>query len=200
MTDTTVQLSRLGAKQKIGYAPAMDNSVSDERLMLEYGKGTAQAFDVLYDRHRGPLYRYVIRRISNRETANELYQDIWERVIKSRKKYKPKAKFTTWLYQIAHNRIIDQYRKQKPETDIEQTTLIDPSDDMTESIHQQQSQQRLQQAIERLPEEQRDTLLLRMEACFDLNQIAEITGVSYEAAKSRLRYAVNKLKQEMAGD
>src|SRR5688572_26973234 len=83
---------------------------SDETLMLAYAGGDAGAFEALYRKHRGPLYRFVLRSVKGRGEAEELFQDIWMRVIEARARYAPAAKFTTWLYTIAHNRLVDHWR------------------------------------------------------------------------------------------
>ena len=87
---------------------------SDEALMLEYRDGNADAFEALYARHKGGLFRYCLRHCRERGAAEETFQDVWIRVIGARQRYEPRAKFTTWLYRIAHNRVIDHYRSDKP--------------------------------------------------------------------------------------
>jgi RNA polymerase sigma-70 factor (ECF subfamily) len=79
--------------------------------MLEYRDGTAAAFEALYARHKAPLFRFVLRSVRERGQAEELHQDIWMRVIEARSRYEPQARFTTWLYTIAHNRLVDHWRK-----------------------------------------------------------------------------------------
>jgi RNA polymerase sigma-70 factor (ECF subfamily) len=73
----------------------------DEELMLAYRQGDAGAFEALYARHKGPVYRFVLRAVKERALAEELYQEIWMRVIEARARYAVQAKFTTWLYTIA---------------------------------------------------------------------------------------------------
>src|SRR5260221_9358711 len=85
---------------------------SDEELMLAYRDGNPGAFDTLYARHKGGLFRYVLRGVKLRAVAEELYQEIWIRVIEARQRYAPSARFATWLYTIAHNRLVD-HRRQK---------------------------------------------------------------------------------------
>src|SRR5258708_20247417 len=85
-------------------------SASDEQLMLAYAGGDAAAFETLYARHKGPLFRFVLRSVKARGEAEELFQDVWMRAIEARARYAPQAKFTTWLYTIAHNRIVDHWR------------------------------------------------------------------------------------------
>src|SRR5258705_7391784 len=86
---------------------------ADEELMAAYRDGNAAAFDALYERHRGPLFRYVLRGVKLRAVAEELYQEIWIRVIEARRRYSPTARFTTWLYTIAHNRLVDHWRRKE---------------------------------------------------------------------------------------
>src|SRR4051812_29685655 len=83
---------------------------ADEQLMLDYAAGDAAAFDALYARHKGTLYRFVRRSVMENAQADELFQDVWMRVIEARIRYSPQARFTTWLYAIAHNRIVDHWR------------------------------------------------------------------------------------------
>jgi RNA polymerase sigma-70 factor (ECF subfamily) len=146
---------------------------SDEALMLQYRDGDATAFDLLYARHKGALFRYCLRHCRERSTAEETFQDVWMRVIGARRRYEPRAKFTTWLYRIAHNRVIDGYRSDNP-------GRFQPLDDDGE--------------IGALPAAERDVFLLHEEAGLGLDAIAEVSGVGRETAKSRLRYALSKLR------
>src|SRR6476619_6802340 len=83
---------------------------TDEQLMLAYAGGDAAAFEALYSRHKGPLFRFVLRSVKAHAQAEELFQEIWMRAIEARERYRPEAKFTTWLYTIAHNRLVDHWR------------------------------------------------------------------------------------------
>src|SRR4051794_36487776 len=83
---------------------------SDEQLMLAYAGGDRAAFEVLYSRHKGPLYRFVLRSVKGRGEAEELFQDVWMRVVEAAGRYTPQAKFTTWLYTVAHHRLVDHWR------------------------------------------------------------------------------------------
>src|SRR5689334_14520654 len=84
---------------------------ADEDLRLAYRDGYAAAFETLYAKHRGRLYRFVLRGVKSRAVAEELYQEVWIRVIEARERYEPQAKFTTWLYTIAHHQLIDHWKK-----------------------------------------------------------------------------------------
>src|ERR1700686_5215753 len=85
-------------------------AAADEELMLAYAGGDAAAFETLYAKHKGPLYRFVLRSVKAPAEAEELFQDVWMRAIEARGRYSPQAKFSTWLYTIAHNRLVDHWR------------------------------------------------------------------------------------------
>src|SRR6188768_4591689 len=88
-----------------------DAETSDEQLMMAYRDGDASAFDTLYRRHKGPVYRYMLRQCRDAGVADELFQDVWMNLIRARESYTVQAKFTTYIYKLAHNRLIDHYRK-----------------------------------------------------------------------------------------
>jgi len=184
----------LGALIRISYAAFM-REFTDEQLMQRYANGDAKAFDRLYDRHRGPLYRYFNRQVPDAATANDLYQGTWEKIIKSRRKYRAAAPFTAWMYQIAHNHLVDHYRRTRPADPMETDTFADDHASPTQDLIAGEQREQLRMGIISLPAEQRETLLLQLETGLKLEDIAKVTGVSKETVKSRLRYAVNKLKQ-----
>lgn len=161
--------------------------------MLAYQAGDAAAFDRLYQRHRGPLYRFLLRGCSNRAQAEDMFQDVWMSVIKASSSYQPRARFSTWLYRIAHNRLVDGYRQHKLTTEIDDEladTQAGP-----EAIHSNHElAARLTRAIASLPLEQRTAFLLQEERALLLEEIATVTGVGRETVKSRLRYALHKLQ------
>ncbi|HKC43668.1 MAG TPA: RNA polymerase sigma factor [Burkholderiales bacterium] len=180
----------------------MTSGPSDEELMLAYGAGDAAAFDALYARHRGAVFRYLRRQAGNAAIAEEIFQDVWLRVIDARASYAPRAKFTTWLFTIAHNRLMDHFRANA------RAALVsyddDPIDDVAadtprpdESLARKQDAGRLLAAIEALPAAQREAFLLQQEGELSLEEIAAVTGVNRETAKSRLRYAMGKLRAEL---
>jgi RNA polymerase sigma-70 factor (ECF subfamily) len=170
---------------------------SDEELMLAYRDGNAGAFDVLYARHRGPLFRYVLRGVKQRAIAEELYQEIWIRVVEARRRYAHSARFTTWLYTIAHNRLIDHWRRKElsavpAEGEEEAAAGLDA--DPAEQAAANQALARFAKALAELPHAQREAFLLHEEASLTAPEIAAVTGSEPEAVKSRLRYAIAKLK------
>jgi RNA polymerase sigma-70 factor (ECF subfamily) len=170
--------------------------VPDEKLMLAYRGGDAGAFERLYARHRGGLFRFVLRSVPQRATAEELFQEIWIRVIEARERYVAKARFTTWLYTIAHNRLIDHWRQRGLSLvgAEEGDAVPDSRHDPAVRVEGREMLARLAQALESLPVLQREAFLLHEEAGLSIAEIAATTGCDEEAAKSRLRYATAKLK------
>ncbi len=173
--------------------------------MVAYRDGDAGAFDELYARHRGSLYRFILRQCSARAMADELFQDVWMNIINARGRYEPKAKFATFLYQVARNRIIDHYRANGRSLEIADDP-DDPADPPAPQAQQpermaerRQLASRLLELIESLPATQREAFLLHEEGGLALEEIGQITGAGRETVKSRLRYALARLRQEMEG-
>jgi RNA polymerase sigma-70 factor (ECF subfamily) len=183
----------------------MDQDISDEELMMMYRNDDAAAFAILYSRHKGGMYRYVRRQCSDHSITDELFQDIWMKLIQSRQQYQVKAKFTTWLYTIARHHLIDHYRKSGNDwTDANADELdsiaVRPQDQPENIVAIQQDTTRLLTEIEALPPLQREAILLKEEAGLSLQEIATLTGANLETVKSRLRYAIRKLHQVMNYD
>lgn len=178
--------------------PLLNRLKSDESLMLAYQRGDAGAFDYLYHRHKDALFAFLFRSCGRPAIVEELAQETWMAVVKAAQRYKPNARFRTWLYQIAHNRMVDFWRR--PDNrhgglDSSQEQAVHPGEDVSRSeLHQ-----RLMTAIGKLPVEQRDALLLQ-EQGFSIKDIEEITGVSVDTVKSRLRYARKQLREHLGGD
>jgi len=182
-------------------ADAADGSDSDESLMLRYAAGEAAAFEPLYRRHKDGLWRYFLRQGCDEATASELFQDVWANLIRSRAGYRPSARFATWLYKLAQNRLIDHWRARKPQDELDETDQrLADADHRTPSARATQAEQaeRLRRAITALPVDQRQAFLLQAEAGLSLEEIAVQQGVGRETVKSRLRYALAKLRLELA--
>jgi RNA polymerase sigma-70 factor (ECF subfamily) len=182
----------------------MGSGPSDEELMLRYGGGDAVAFEALYRRHRGPLYRFLLRQVSDAAAAEEVFQDVWMRVINSRGRYEARAKFSSWVYAIAHNRLMDFYRANGKadflgQEEGEEALESLPADDLPAHVllDRKRAAERLFAELARLPEAQREAFLLQQEGELSLEEIAAATGVSRETVKSRLRYAVAKLRASL---
>ena len=163
--------------------------------MQAYAGGDAAAFETLYRRHKDPLYRYFLRHVASPDQAAELFQDVWKNVIQARLRYRPDAPFGAWLFRLAHNRLMDHFRMQRPTTEVPET-LEAPSAERPDELASRRSEAaRLLRALALLPAEQREVIVLREERELTLEQIAEIQGVGRETVKSRLRYALVKLRE-----
>ena len=182
-------------------------SETDESLMLAYAAGNLQAFNLLYDRHEMGVWRYVFRSVRVQAIADDLLQDVWFALARQAPNYQPTAKFKTWLFTLAHNRLVDHFRTAK------QHVSLDDDDDDSDSValvqtlaansgfgplrrlESKEQAQALLEAIEQLPFAQREAFMLQAEAGMDVQDIATTTGVSFETAKSRLRYARSRLRE-----
>ena len=180
---------------------------TDESLMLAYQAGDAAAFDTLYARHRAPMFRFITRQLqaAHRDQADEVFQEVWMNVIEARERYQAEAAFRTYLYTLAHHRVIDFFRRNRHAA----LSLYDGADDDGEAIADvkasrvdepetravaRQTGEALLKLLGTLPAPQREVFLLSEEAGMSLDEIAKATGTSFEAAKSRLRYAISKLR------
>lgn len=179
--------------------------------MLAYRNGDARAFETLYVRYKGRLFRYLQHQCRDAQITEELYHDIWLKVIGARSNYEVAAKFSTWLFRIAHNRLVDHFRAQarNPLRDSISPSWDDPESDEVSSIPgppsnhpewrlgRKQLALRLLEEIGSLPPPQREAFLLSHEAELNVDEIASATGVNRETAKSRLRYALAKLRTRL---
>src|SRR3974390_2359751 len=186
----------------------MNLQETDENLMLRFGRGDAAAFEDLYRRHESRVFRYLRRNVRNEASANDLMQEVWFAVARSAAGYQPTAKFTTWLFTIAHNRMIDMVRASHRLPSLEAGEVSDPDgatlldhlavDSKLEPPAEVQSQEEtaaLLNAVTQLPPEQRAAFLLQAEGELSVEEIAVATGSNFETVKSRLRYARAKLRQ-----
>jgi RNA polymerase sigma factor (sigma-70 family) len=178
---------------------------SDEDLMARYGRGDASAFELLYRRHEMRVWRYLHRNLRNRATADELMQEVWFAVARDAARYEPSARFTTWLFTIAHHRLIDSIRKSRRQTSLDslgqdseavvEHLTADPSAGPFAAAVARDQAEALIHAVETLPAEQREAFLLQVEGDLSVEEIAAITRTNFETIKSRLRYARAKLRE-----
>jgi RNA polymerase sigma-70 factor (ECF subfamily) len=187
--------------------PFMAGELDDRDLMGRYRDGDAAAFETLYARHKGPLYRYYLRQGLNDAIAVELFQEVWIRIIKARRSYRPTASFSTYMYRIAHNCLVDHFRRcgrSVAALDEGFVTVQELPADDTDGPEARaislESRERFRAALEALPDEQREAFVLREETGLGLSDIASVTNVSPETAKSRLRYALKKLRSMLADE
>ncbi len=187
--------------------------------MLAYQRGDSSAFESLYLRHKDSLFAFLYRNCPESALVEELAQDAWTSIIRRVGSYQPSAKFRTYLFSVAHNKLVDHWRRSKNRmNDVRAGVRADVRADVDTdeigshpppvyentgfdtgpegSLIQHEQKQTLTGALALLPNEQRDVFLLREEG-FTQEQIAEITGVGRETVKSRLRYAGNHLRTVM---
>lgn len=180
--------------------------------MLRYREGDLQAFKELYLRHCNSLYAFIDWRSPRKEWVNEVVQDTWTSLHRARSRYEPSASFKTFLYQIARNRLIDLIRQQSHvvlATDLgadndNQNPVFDSLADMAygcnespeDVLERKQSLQALREAVRALPADQREALVLQQFNEMSLDEIAVIQSVPAETVKSRLRYAMQKLRRQ----
>lgn len=189
---------RLCTAATLAYALPVNHIPEDSALMLRYKDGDTAAFETLYRRHNDALYRYILRLCRHPATAEDIFQDAWGKIIKARANYRPTAKFTTFIYRVAHNCFIDHARRHKRHannTDLDPEMHADTAELPETLVERSLAKERLALALHDLPEEQRDVFLLREEAGLSIDEIASVTGCNRETAKSRLRYAVKKLRE-----
>jgi RNA polymerase sigma-70 factor (ECF subfamily) len=182
-----------------------DAGESDEALMQRYAHGDVAAFETLYRRHELRVWRYLNRSVRNPATADELMQEVWFAVARDAPRYRPEARFTTWLFTIAHNRMIDLSRTRRQSVSLEaighedgsvvERLTADPRAGPFASVVARDQAGALKQALAELPAEQREAFLLQAEGDLAVEEIARITGSSFETTKSRLRYARTRLRE-----
>jgi RNA polymerase sigma factor (sigma-70 family) len=181
--------------------------VSDETLMLRYCADDLSAFKELYRRHSRGLYRFLSWRVPRRDWIDEIMQDAWISLHRTRNRYEPRASFRVYLYQIARNRLIDLLRQQQPvlATDLvkddEDGDVLSRFDEDAPAAQQEMELERrqavaqLHAAIRALPVEQKEALVLQQFNGMSLEEIASFSAVPVETVKSRLRYAMQKLRK-----
>ena len=182
--------------------------------MLAFRAGDARAFEALVRRHRGPVFHFILRFTGQRARSEDLLQETWLKVVRSAREYEPRARFTTWLYTIARNLCVDSARKER----YRQTDSLDAPAGAREgeagrplgesvpasvpsperSAHAARLRPLLERALASLPDEQREVFVLREYSGIAFKEIAEVTGVSENTVKSRMRYALEGLRRRLA--
>ena len=170
--------------------------------MQAYANGEMGAFEQLYARHRQRLHRFLLVQLRDPALADEIFQDVWQRVIGAHDSWTPEAGFQSWLYRIARNRLADHWRARRhrpaaPDDADERVAHMTDGDTPEHSLSEFERRRHLQLALDDLPPEQREVLLLRLDQELTLEEIGAVTGVGRETVKSRLRYAMDKLRARL---
>lgn len=197
-------------RESAAQAASSLEALPDEELMLRFGRGEHAAFEVLLKRHEGPLFRFVMRFVGSRPLAEDLVQETFVRVCKSAASYTTRARFTTWLYTIARNLCIDHLRRSRgrSEVSLDRNPTEDTDDDRSlihrladgeaplasSELVREEFRKKLQDALDALPEEQREVFTLRQFGGLKFREIADVVGISENTVKSRMRYALETLR------
>ncbi|HEY3252563.1 MAG TPA: RNA polymerase sigma factor [Polyangiaceae bacterium] len=193
---------------------AVQGDATDEMLMVRYQRGERKAFVELVRRHNRAVYNFVLRQLRVPSVAEDVTQDVFMRLVQNAAEFKHEARFLTWLYTIARNLCIDQLRKlshrrhaslDQPQRDgaddaqLLGETIADPDPHASAERSALSSQMRssIVKAVDSLPDDQREVFLLREVASLPFREIAEITGVGENTVKSRMRYALDRLKDAL---
>jgi RNA polymerase sigma-70 factor (ECF subfamily) len=186
------------------------SDLCDELLLAAYREGDSRAFETLLVRYRGPIFNFLLRSARDRGRAEELYQDVWMRVIERCDDFRGDAKFSTWLYTIARNLCIDHQRKMKfrghASLDAPQPQSARPVGERVASFAPSTEElasgglvrERIAHAVQELPDEQREVFLLRQLQGFAFREIAEVVGAPVNTVKSRMRYALEHLQRALS--
>jgi RNA polymerase sigma-70 factor, ECF subfamily len=188
----------------------MTGPAADEVLMLRYKEGDLEAFEILLERYQQPLFTFVFRFCNDYHQAEDLVQEVFLRLIKSAKTYEPKAKFSTYIYTFAHNICVDNFRRSKKRKTTSLSQPIDVEQELTfedtvkdehanpeKEYRQRTLEKALQEAVSELPEEQREVFLLREQMNLPFEEIARVVGCLPSTAKSRMRYALQSIRQKL---
>ena len=183
--------------------------MSDEELMRAWQRGDATAFETLYRRYRGTLYRFLVRQAGAATAGEELYQDVWMTLVRRRDDWTPSAALKTYLYRIAHSRLVDFYRSRaRGERALDVSIDADDAPELADTCELSRTEAGWERAttadavhrcLETLPAAQREAFLLKEESELGLAEIAAITGAESETIKSRVRYAIAKLRRCLEG-
>lgn len=181
-------------------AAVRGTELSDDTLMQQYCAGDASAFDALYRRYRIPVYRFFQRQLPTPD-AEECHQEVWLKLISSRLRYEPRGQFRAYLFTIAHHALTDRHRRMLKHGVIDQDAAVeslpDASKDLETAVQDSRLLERMQRCIAALPVAQREAFLMKEVGGLSLAEIALATGSAEESVKSRLRYAMQKLRRAL---
>lgn len=181
--------------------PSCEPTCDDDTLMQRYVRGDAAAFEALYSRHKNAVFSYLRRQVDT-AVAADCHQEVWTRVIVNRQRYKPAGKFSAYVFRIAHNVLMDHFRQTRSAMQVAERLASEApatSPSPATALENSNAAQRLNGLLRGLPPAQRDAVVMKKESGLSLKEIAEITGATEEAVKSRVRYAMNYLRNQLAG-
>ncbi len=168
--------------------------------MRQIGQGNAQAFEALYGRYRLRLYNLLLRSLRDEASAEDLYQEVFLRLLRAAPRWRPEARLSTWLYRVAINLCIDAGRRRRAEELAPETAelIADGRPGPQDAVQQGEALQRVKAGVAQLPDEQRAVLLLRVYEGLGEQEVAEIVGCPVGTVKSRLHHALRRLRAGLA--
>lgn len=181
-----------------------DTLITDAMLVRNYIDGNENALAVLITRHKQRIYSFIYSKVLNKDIAEDVFQDTFIKVIKTLKngKYNEEGKFLPWVMRIAHNLVIDHFRKNSRMPKFDNSgefsifsVLSDSTLDAEKQIIKDQIETDLRRLIEELPKDQKEVLMMRMYRDMSFKEISEYTGVSINTALGRMRYALINLRK-----
>ena len=178
--------------------------------MLRYKDGDLHAFELLVEKHQQPLFAFVHRFCNDYHQSQDLAQEVFLRLIRNARNYEPRAKFTTYMYTLAHNVCIDYLRRKKNRKNVSLQEPVNAEEDLTledcmndersnpeRELQQKGFEKALESAIKELPEDQREVFLLREQMNLPFEEIARVVGCLPSTAKSRMRYALQAIREKL---
>ncbi len=178
--------------------------IPDALLVSNYIAGNENALAILINRHQSKIYGFIYSKISDRDVADDIFQDTFIKGIKTLKSnsYNEEGKFLPWVMRISHNLIVDYYRKEKKMPMLRETeefsifsVISDNSETVEGKIITELIEKDLQKLVTQLPDDQKEVLMMRIYQDLSFNEIAELTGVSINTALGRMRYAILNLRK-----
>jgi RNA polymerase sigma factor (sigma-70 family) len=179
-------------------------AMSDQDLIKSYMEGNETSFSILLDRHKSKIFTSIYLFVKDRELAEDIFQDVFIKIIKSLKKekYDHQGKFLQWAMRISYNMCVDHFRKSKRRTKLSPTETFDifdvlesPEPNIEQSMIKTQVHQKVKSIVDRLPDEQKEVVILRHYADMSFKEIAQLTDVSINTALGRMRYALINMRK-----
>lgn len=186
--------------------------LADEELMVRYARDEEAAFEILFARFRQPLFGFLYRFLGRSDRAEDVFQEVFYEVVRARKRFRPQFKFSPWLFRIARNRAVDRLRRngfrdmasldapidsRNPEGETRLSRLAGDGPDPEKIVQALELEASLESALAELPPEQSEVFWLKEKSGLTFAEIAKLTGVSENTVKSRLRYALEKIRANL---
>lgn len=180
--------------------------IDDNERLERWRRGDTSGLDELVQHYRRPLFGFILRMTEGYDEADEIFQEVWFRALRGLEHYRDR-RFLSWLFKITHNLIIDRHRRRKPDVSLDDETgdqikyqVADHRPSPADVLQSDDSLRRIRHAVDRLPFEQREVFLMRMELDLPFKEIATIQKISINTALARMSYALSKLRHALADD